>query len=93
MLSVVTVCGAGVGTSMMLKMNTKNILRDANIEADVDSSDIGSLDSSNYDLVITTSDFAKVIRSKDANVLKIDNLTDKEYLRDELLEKIKEMEE
>ncbi|SDB81001.1 PTS system, ascorbate-specific IIB component [Pelagirhabdus alkalitolerans] len=91
MLSVVTVCGAGVGTSMMLKKNTKNILREKGIEAEVDSSDIGSLDSSNYDLVVTTTDFANVIRSKNVNVLKIDNLTDKDYLREELLEKIKEM--
>jgi len=92
MLKVVTVCGAGVGSSMMLKLNAQNILREEGIDATVDASDIGALDSSSYDLIITTSDFAEVIRPADANILKIDNLTDKEYLEQELLEKINQME-
>lgn len=89
MIKIVTVCGAGVGSSMMLRLFTQQILDAEKIEAVVDASDVGSVNASDYDIVITTADFAKVLRNNQASIVEINNLMDKEYLKQSLLAIIK----
>lgn len=85
MYKVVTVCGAGVGSSMMLRLFSQQLLDAEGIEAQVDASDIGSVDPSGYDMLITTSDFADALRNADTHIIRIDNMMDKAYLREQLL--------
>lgn len=89
MIKIVTVCGAGVGSSMMLRVFTQQIMKDENIEAEVDAADIGSVNTNDYDIVVTTSDFADLLRESSAEVIRIDNMMDKVYLREQLLKAIK----
>jgi len=89
MIKILTVCGAGVGSSMMLKVYTQQIIKSENLNATVDATDIGSIDPNSADIIVTTSDFANVLRNTTAKVIKIDNLTDKESLKTQLLEAIK----
>ncbi|MDQ0177270.1 PTS sugar transporter subunit IIB [Bacillus chungangensis] len=91
MLNIVTVCGAGVGSSMMLRLYTQQILSGEGINANVEASDIGSVNADSYDIVITTSDFADILRNSKAYVLRIDNMMDKNFLKEELLKAIKEI--
>lgn len=88
MLKIVTVCGAGVGSSMMMRLFTQQILTAEGIEAEIDASDIGSVSPNNYDILITTSDFADALRESSAKIIRIDNMMDKEYLKNQLLETI-----
>lgn len=88
MLKIVTVCGAGVGSSMMLRLFTQQILQAEGIEANVDASDIVSVSPNSYDILITTSDFANTLRDTSALIIKIDNMMDKKYLKQELLKAI-----
>ncbi len=88
MLNIYTICGAGVGSSLMLKIFTQQILTEEGIQAKVESSDIGSVNPNAADIIITTSDFAKVLRNADTPIIKIDNLTDKVYLKQELIKTI-----
>lgn len=88
MLKIVTVCGAGVGSSMMLRLFTQQILEAEKIEAVVDASDIGSVSPDSYDILITTSDFADVLRDSKAYIIRIDNMMDKQYLKEQLMEAI-----
>lgn len=92
MLKIYTVCGAGVGSSMMLKVFTQQILTKEKVEARVEATDIGSIDPSGADIIITTSDFANVLRNSEAQIIRIDNLTDKEYLKNQLIEAIGKLE-
>ena len=92
MIKVVTVCGAGVGSSMMMRLFTQQILDAEGIDGTVDSSDIGSVDPSAYDLVITTSDFADALRETSVPIIRIDNMMDKAYLKDQLMQHINQME-
>lgn len=89
MLKVVTVCGAGVGSSMMMRLFAQQILDGEGIVAEVDASDIGSVSPDNYDIVITTSDFADTLRGSTAKIVRIDNMLDKENLKSELLKVVK----
>lgn len=88
MLKIVTVCGAGVGSSVMLRLYTQQVLESEGIEATVDASDIGSLDPNQYDLIVTTSTFVSNIRSNEDHIVKVDNMMDKEALKTNLLEAI-----
>ena len=88
MLKIVTVCGAGVGSSMMLRLFTQQILQAEGIEAIVDASDIGSVSPDSYDILITTSDFADTLRGSSATIVRIDNMMDKVFLKSELLKAI-----
>ncbi|WP_055669040.1 PTS sugar transporter subunit IIB [Desnuesiella massiliensis] len=88
MIKILTVCGAGVGSSMMLKVYAQQILDKEGIEAEVNAADIGSVNPEEADILVTTSDFANVLRSSRAEIIRIDNLMDKAYLREKLLEAI-----
>lgn len=92
MIKIVTVCGAGVGSSMMERLFAQQILDAENIEAEIDASDIGSVDPNSYDIVITTSDFANQLAHARSKVIRIDNLMDKEYLKEQLLATIAQLE-
>lgn len=88
MFKIATICGAGVGSSMMLRVFVQEILEKHGIMAEVDASDIGSVSPDNYDILITTSDFAESLRSAQATVIKIDNMMDKVYLEEQLMDYI-----
>lgn len=85
MLKFVTVCGAGVGSSMMLRLFAQEILDNEGIDAVVDASDISSVTPDSYDVVITTSDFADRLSPSTAQIIRIDNMMDKDFLREEIL--------
>lgn len=91
MYKIVTVCGAGVGSSMMMRLFSQQVLDAEGIEAMVDASDISSVDPDSYDIVVTTTDFANALRSSKAHIVRIDNMMDKEYLREQLLAAITEL--
>ena len=88
MIKIVTVCGAGVGSSMMLRVFTQQIAQKHEIKTQVDASDIGSINPNDYDVVVTTSGFADRLTTN-AHIIRMDNMMDKAYLEKELLKIIK----
>ncbi len=42
-MKIMAVCGAGLGSSFMMEMNIKKVLKKINITAEVDHSDLGSV--------------------------------------------------
>ncbi|QCP36799.1 PTS sugar transporter subunit IIB [Anaerostipes rhamnosivorans] len=91
MLNIVTVCGAGVGSSMMLRLYAQQSLSEEGIEASVEAADIGSVNPDAFDIVITTSDFADLLHESRAKIIRIDNMMDKGYLKEQLLRTLKEL--
>ena len=53
MLKILTVCGNGIGSSLMAKDIVQKICDEANISANVNSADVNSANSSDIDLAIT----------------------------------------
>lgn len=84
-MRVLTVCGAGVGTSLMEKMFAEDILNDAGVDAQVDNADISSATPNDYDVVITTSMFAEMLPGTSAQVIIHDNIMDQAGLKQKLL--------
>lgn len=84
-MRVLTVCGAGVGTSLMEKMFAEDILSGAGVDAQVDNADISSATPNDYDVVITTSMFAEMLPATSAQVIIHDNIMDQAGLKQKLL--------
>ncbi|WP_054950515.1 PTS sugar transporter subunit IIB [Numidum massiliense] len=87
MLKVLTVCGAGVGSSMMLKVFTEKILKEEGVEGTVNAVDIGSVSGGqDADVIITTPELAQLLQNVQAKVIALPNLMDRETLKKELLQ-------
>lgn len=77
MISVATVCGMGLGTSMMLAMQVRQVLTSLDVEGKVDPIDLGSFKSSPSDIVVTTRAMESQVQGTSAEVVLIDNLVDR----------------
>ncbi len=73
-MKIVTVCGMGLGTSLMLKMTVDKVLKDKGIKATVEACDIGVINSMDADLIITNPEFASKIQHPKAKVVSVKNI-------------------
>ena len=55
-MKVMVVCGHGLGTSLMMEMSIKNILKELEVDASVDHCDLGSAKGTDCDIFVGTSD-------------------------------------
>lgn len=82
-MKIVTICGAGVGTSAILKINAERVLEKMGLEAQVIAAhldDIGEhLDDAQ--IILTSPEFADRIGHTWAEVIEIDNFFDTDELR------------
>lgn len=88
MISVATVCSMGLGTSQILAMQVRKILKDLGIEARVDPIDLGSFKSQPVDIVVAPTAMAEQVSGTRAKVVLIDNLIDRAHVESRVLEAI-----
>lgn len=65
MIKIITVCGNGIGSSLMLKMKIEEIAKEQGVDADVESIDSGAARGKSADLFVTVKEFADVIPNGD----------------------------
>lgn len=77
-MKIVAVCGMGIGTSVLLKMNAEKALRQMGADADVEAADIGTARGAarTANLVLTSAELVDEIGDVPAQVIVIDNFTD-----------------
>lgn len=51
-MKITVVCGNGLGTSLMMEMSIKNILKDLQVSAEVDHVDLGSAKGTASDILL-----------------------------------------
>lgn len=85
-MKVVAICGAGVGTSAILKVNAERVLERLDIEADVTASDVASLATTAADaqVILTSPELVSRIGATNADIVVIDNYFDLKELEDKL---------
>ena len=81
-----TVCGAGQGTSLLLRMNTEDVLRQLGIKGQVEASDVTSAVGARADLILASPLLVKNLSSAKAPVLPIKNYLDKSEIKAALQE-------
>ncbi len=92
-LKVVTACGLGTGTALYLKMVVDDILRKANIEADVETADSSIAPTVIADIIVTAPDLAESFkgRAKAKVIVVVENYGDKAEIEAKLLEAVKKI--
>ena len=82
-LKVLAVCGFGIGSSLLLKMNIEKILKENGVAADVDTCDMGSATATPCDIVFTSAELGDKLKAKlHVPVVVIDNFTKLDQIRE-----------
>lgn len=89
-MKIVAVCGMGIGTSVLLKMNAEKVLASLGIDADVEAADIGVARGAaqTADIVLTSDELAPEIGEVPARVIIIDNFFDLDEITGKLTEAV-----
>jgi ascorbate PTS system EIIB component len=90
-MQIATVCGMGMGSSLILKMNIDDILNKKGIEAEVEACDLGSVTGRAVDLVVTTKELESQFEGKGFNVVYVNNVIDKKVIEEKVLQAIKNL--
>ena len=84
-LRIMTVCGFGLGTSLILKMTVDDVLQKNNIRADTFCSDADTAVGQRYDLVITSRDMEKLFANVTQPVVVVDNFLSSEEIQEKAI--------
>ncbi|MEA4812674.1 MAG: PTS sugar transporter subunit IIB [Anaerolineaceae bacterium] len=82
---VLTVCGMGFGTSLMLLMDLQDIAKEHNFKITGEAMDISSFKGKKADLIVASAEIAKTIESDGIPVIGIKNILDKKEIEEKLL--------
>ncbi|HAT8012082.1 PTS sugar transporter subunit IIB [Citrobacter rodentium] len=75
-MKIMAVCGSGLGSSFMVEMNIKKVLKKMDIEAEVEHADLSSATSGAADLFVMAKDIAASASVPEAQLVVINNIID-----------------
>ena len=81
MIKILTVCGVGMGTSLLLRMYTEDVLREMGVEAKVEASDSTQARGARVDLILTSPPLVEKCSGGHAEVQVIKSFLDKDEIR------------
>lgn len=90
-MRIVTVCGMGFGTSLMMKMSIDSVLRSHGIKAELQAWDLGSAKGQTADIIVAPRDMERHLKDFKARLVFIDNLTSKPEMEQKVLPVVKEL--
>jgi PTS system ascorbate-specific IIB component len=81
-MKIVTICGAGIGSSGILKVNAERVLSRLGIDAEVTAADVSTVATAAADaqVILTSAEFVEAIGKTYADVIVIENFFDTEEL-------------
>ncbi|GMA08737.1 PTS lactose transporter subunit IIB [Tetragenococcus halophilus subsp. flandriensis] len=88
-MKILTVCGMGSGSSLILKMNIDSILEEENVKGDVEACDLGSVGGTAADLIVSTAELENQLTDADADKVFVNNVVDKDAIKAAVLPKLK----
>ncbi len=85
-MKIIAVCGMGIGTSVLLKINAEKVLKMIGVDATVEAADMATARSAAFDaqIVLTTPELVESLRGLHAEIIAIDHFFDLEELRTKL---------
>ncbi|WP_447884099.1 PTS sugar transporter subunit IIB [Serratia fonticola] len=75
-MKILTVCGLGMGSSLILKMNVEAVLKQHGIQASVEHMDVSSAASASADLVITNAELVDNLHHLSCPLAVVNNYID-----------------
>ncbi|MDF2911150.1 MAG: maltose transporter subunit [Sporolactobacillus laevolacticus] len=91
MIKIVTVCGNGIGSSLMLKMKIEEICEEQGIPAQVESSDFNAALGKDCDLLVTVKELASQLEGGKRRVAVIRNYINKKKITADILPVLQEL--
>ena len=88
MISILTVCGNGIGSSLMLKMKIEEICAENNIEAQVESIDFNAAQGRKADLIVTVKELAEQFEGKEVAIVR--SYINKKKITEDVLDALKQ---
>jgi PTS system ascorbate-specific IIB component len=85
-MRIVAVCGMGIGTSVLLKMNVEKVLAQLGITATVEAVDMTTARAAGFDanIVMTTPDLVPLLHGLAAEIIEVEHFFDLEELQTKL---------
>ncbi|MBC3252542.1 PTS mannitol transporter subunit IIB [Serratia fonticola] len=75
-MKIMAICGSGLGSSFMVEMNIKKVLKKMNIEAEVEHSDLSSATPGAADIFVMAKDIAASASVSADQLVVISNIID-----------------
>ena len=88
-MKILTVCGNGIGSSLMLAMKIEELCKEEGIDGQVESSDFNSAQGKNVDLIVTVKELAEHFDHKKIAIIR--SYVNKKKIREDVLDIIKEI--
>nr|MBC7245719.1 PTS sugar transporter subunit IIB [Chloroflexota bacterium] len=94
-LKIVAACGLGTGTALFLKMTIEDILKQAKIDAIVETADASIAQAVPADIVVTAQDLVELVRRnpKVKEIVEISNYGNLPEIRQKLLDAVNRLEQ
>jgi PTS system ascorbate-specific IIB component len=85
-MRIVAVCGMGIGTSVLLKMNAEKVLKTLGIAAIVEACDVATARRSaeTANIVLTTPELVESLKGLTAEIIPIEHFFDLQELNEKL---------
>ncbi|WP_312413841.1 PTS sugar transporter subunit IIB [Pseudescherichia sp.] len=85
-MKMMAVCGSGLGSSFMMEMNIKKVLKNLNIVAEVEHSDLGSVTPDVADVFVMAKDIAYSANLPEDKIIIINNIIDLKEIEQKIRE-------
>lgn len=85
-MKMMAVCGSGLGSSFMMEMNIKKVLKNLNIVANVEHSDLGSVTPDVADVFVMAKDIAYSANLPENKIIIINNIIDLKEIEQKIRE-------
>ncbi|MBP2018695.1 PTS system ascorbate-specific IIB component [Symbiobacterium terraclitae] len=84
-MKILAVCGMGLGSSLMLRMQVEGALKELGIAGvSVEVADIATAGAAGADVIVTSPQFAPMLSNGPAKVVAIRNYMDKEEVKEKV---------
>lgn len=78
------VCGLGQGTSLILRMNVENVLKEMDVQADVEHMDVSTASGTQADFIVTNNELAQSLQGHAAKIIIVNNYFDLNEIKESL---------
>ncbi len=87
-MKILSVCGNGLGSSLILKMAVEKVLKSENLKANVVVSDLSNAKGLDADYIVASPEIAERLKDHKATVISIKNMMDKNEIKEKLISQI-----
>ncbi|MED1490542.1 PTS sugar transporter subunit IIB [Bacillus smithii] len=84
MKKILVVCGNGLGSSLIVEMNVKKILKEMGVEAEVSHTDLATSKSEQADIYLGSKEIVENLEDGKRTVVALKNILDQNEIRSEL---------